>query len=377
MRSGLPAAIAMDPTALVVSAVCGFLGRVVAAVDRVVVPHSTLGWLFEEAQRIRFRQPSKVADAHEVRRLLDAGALQQMEFTGSVDPGLFREIGEELARLFAEAEADWSPDRRPRRVVRSRPIHRVASLMQEEADLGLHGARLCGCLDIIDALVRQGCLTRAEEERARAFLSRHEISWPDVSSVAPDSVLYLDSVSLTYFQHMRILSKFEASGFTALIGPAAVVEVDRLLQYEALVDRAGAIVESLRAVLANGIAEGKVILASASARGEAANGATDHPCLHIVRDAALADVVVIDDRYFNQHSDISHPDGTRTPVWTTYDLLAALQLPEQQYVDDLFRARAAGLAFVPVTPGEPQRTAVAGARGGRCFAGERRAEIST
>ena len=74
--------------------------------------------------------------------------------------------------------------------------------------------------------------------------------------------------------------------------------------------------------------------------------------MHIVRDAALADVVVIDDRYFNQHSDISHPDGTRTPVWTTYDLLAALQLPEQQYVDDLFRARAAGLAFVPVTPGE-------------------------
>ena len=70
-------------------------------------------------------------------------------------------------------------------------------------------------------------------------------------------MLYLDSVSLTYFQHMRILSKFEASGFTALIGPAAVVEVDRLLQYEALVDRAGAIVESLRAVLANEHCRGK------------------------------------------------------------------------------------------------------------------------
>ena len=142
------------------------------------------------------------------------------------------------------------------------------------------------------------------------------------------------------------------AAFTALLGPAAVVEVDRLIQYEALADRAAAIVDGMRAVLSNGIAEGKVILAPASARGEAPNGAEDHPCLHIVRDAALADVVVIDDRYFNQHSDVSHADGTRTPVWTTYDLLSALELPEERYVDVLFQARAAGLAFVPVTSGE-------------------------
>ena len=319
-RSGVPRAIAMDPTALVVSAVCGLLERVVAAVDRIVVPHSTLGWLFEEAQRIRFHQPSKVADAHEIRRLLDARVLQQVELTAPVDPRLRGEIGEELAHLFAEAGADWSPDRRPRRVVRSRPIYRVTSLMQEEADLGPHGARLCGCLDIIDVLAQHGCLTRAEEDRARTFLARHELQGTGVSPVVRESVLYLDSVSLSYFQHLRILSKFEASGFTVLIEPATVVEVDRLLQYEALADRAGVIVESIRAVLANGIAKGKVTLASAAGAGEAADGAMEHPCLGIVRDAAVVDVVVMDDRYFNRHADISHADGARTPVWTTYDL---------------------------------------------------------
>ena len=352
LRSGMPPAIAMDPTALVVSAVCGLLERLVGAVDRVVVPHSTLGWLFEEAQRIRFHQPSKIADAHEVRRLLDGGVLQQVEFTVAVDPRLYGEIGEELAHLFAEAGADWSPDQRPRRVVRPRPIHRVTSLMQEEADLGPHVARLCGCLDIIDAFAQQGCLTRAEEDRARTFLARHEIQRSDVSSVVPESLLYLDSLSLSYFQHLRILSKFEASGFTALIGPPAVVEVDRLLQYEALADRAGVIIDHIRGVLATGIAEGKVILASAAAPGDVPEYSLGHPCLHIVRDAVLADVVVIDDRYFNRLTDISHGDDLRTPVWTTYDLLTALGLPEEQHGEYLVRARRAGLAFVPLASAE-------------------------
>ena len=351
-RSEAPRAIAMDPTALVVSAVCGVLERIVAGVDRIIVPHATLGWLFEEAQRIRFHQPSKVADAHEIRRLLDAGVLQQVELTAPVDPRLYGELGEELAQLFAEVGAAWSPDGRPRWVVRSRPIYRVTSLMHEEADLGPDAARLCGCLEIIDVLARQGCLTRAEEDRARTFLARHETGGTDASPVTPESVLYLDSVSLSYFQHLRILSKFEASSFTVLIGPAAVVELDRLLQYEALADRAGLIVESIRAILATGIAKGKVTLASAAAAGEAPDGAAEHPCLHIVRDAALADVVVIDDRYFNRHADISHGDGVSTPVWTTYDLVTALRLPEDQYVDYLVRARRAGLVFVALTSSE-------------------------
>ena len=351
-RSGMPSAIGMDPTALVVSAVCGLLDRVVEAVDRVVVPHSTLGWLFEEAQRIRFHQPRKIADAREVRRLLDGGVLQQVEFTVAVDPRLSREIGEELAHLFAEAGADWGPDERPRWVVRSRPIHRVTSLMQEEADLGPHVARLCGCLDIIDVFAQQGWLTRAEEERSRTFLARHEIERSDVSSVAPESVVYLDSLSLAYFQHLRVLSKFEASGFTALIGPPAVAEVDRLLQYEALADRAGAIIDRIRGVLATGIGEGKVILASATTPGDVPENSVEHPCLNIVRDAALADVVVIDDRYFNRVGKISHGGDVCTPVWTTYDLLAALGLPEELHGEYLVRARRAGLAFVPLASGE-------------------------
>ena len=78
----------------------------------------------------------------------------------------------------------------------------------------------------------------------------------------------------------------------------------------------------------------------------------EHPCLNIVRDAALADVVVIDDRYFNRVGKISHGGDVCTPVWTTYDLLAALGLPEELHGEYLVRARRAGLAFVPLASGE-------------------------
>ena len=352
VRSGLPQIIVIDPTALLTAGMFGLLEQIASAVSKIVVPHSTLRWLFEERRRIGFHQPSRVADAREIRRLVDDGVLKRIESTAPTDEQLANEVGQELACLFAEAEADWSPDRRPRRVVRSGPIHRVESMMEEEADLGSHRPHVCGCLDVIDALVRHGCLTRAEECRARAFLSLHETPWTGIASVAPGSVLYMDSVSLSYFQHLRLLSKVEASGLAVVIPASEVAEGDRLIRYEALAERASAVIENIRTVLSNGIIDGKVILAPSSLNDGGEDDTLDHPAVDIIRITALAEVAIIDDRYFNQHSNVSRDDGSVTPIWTTYDLLCALQLAEDPHTDYLSRMRSAGLAFVPVNFGE-------------------------
>ncbi len=95
---------------------------------KIVIPHATLGWLFEEKQRIQFHQPSKVADAQEIKRLLDAKALQKFESTVAPNSELAAEIGDELAALFVEAEADFGEDRRRRLVVRS-PLYTVWALL--------------------------------------------------------------------------------------------------------------------------------------------------------------------------------------------------------------------------------------------------------
>ena len=104
---------AIDPTALLTAGMLGVLNRLVDAARKVVIPHATLGWLFEEKQGIRFHQPSRIADAHEVKRLLDTDVLRRVEPTAPIDEDLAKEIGRELASLFSEAEADWGDDCRP------------------------------------------------------------------------------------------------------------------------------------------------------------------------------------------------------------------------------------------------------------------------
>ena len=352
VSSPLPQSIAIDPTALVTAGMLGLLERIVSAVRKVVVPHSTLGWLFEEKQRIRFHQPTKVANAREIRHLVDSGVLKQIQPTAFINEELAGEVGQELGFLFAEAEADWGSDRRPRRVVRSAPIHRVGSLMDEEADLGPHRTYVCGCLDVIDALVQRGRLTRAEEHRARTYLRLHERPWSESSVLVPGSVLYLDSLALSYFQHLRLLPKFEASGFSVMIPASEVAEGDRLIRHEALADRATAVIDHIREVLSDGIMNGNVILAPRRHNDGIEDDVRDHPAIDVIRVAALADSAVIDDRYFNQRPNVPHDGGALTPILTTYDLLVALQLAEDQYTEYLSRMRSAALAFVPVNRDE-------------------------
>ena len=76
-----------------------------------------------------------------------------------------------------------------------------------------------------------------------------------------------------------------------------------------------------------------------------------HPALDIILTAGLADVAVIDDRHLNQHASITHRDVS-TPIRTTCDLLAGLQLSRDEHGELTTRLRSAGLAFVPVTSDE-------------------------
>ena len=161
--NGTAKTAAFDPTALLTLGLLRTIDAIFAYFDKIIVPHSTLGWLFEELQRIQFHQPSKIVEAREIKRLIDAKLLQKFEPSAAVDGELASEIGDDLAALFAEAEADAGDDTRQRVVVRSSPLHRMGSLIEEEAELGKHAKHVCSCLDVVAALARQGQLTQAEE----------------------------------------------------------------------------------------------------------------------------------------------------------------------------------------------------------------------
>ena len=90
---------------------------------------------FDEKQRVAFHQPSRIKDARQIRDFLATDALEKLSPSTVPDSDLSAQVGDELAQLIAEAEKAREDDDTQRIVVQPSPVYRVASLMEEEADL--------------------------------------------------------------------------------------------------------------------------------------------------------------------------------------------------------------------------------------------------
>lgn len=345
--NGAARSAAIDPTALMTLGMTGDLEKTIASFEKIVIPHSTLAWLFEEKQRIQFHQPSRVEDSREIKRLIDLGLLKRLERSASVDAELVVEVGDDLAALVAEAET-YVEGGGQRVVVRSAPVHRLGSLMEEEANLGVHSATFCDCMDVVDALVRQGQLTQTEEQDARAYLKLRERAWPHSTTIELGARLFLDELSVTYLQHLKLLGKLQSAGFEGIVPPAEISQGEDFARYEDVAKRATPVVEYIRRILAEGILSGKVLLAPAIKYEESnAKKLRNHPAIGIVAAAALTEVVIIDDRFFNQHGTITVGSDPR-PVWTTLDALRFANTGEVVVQEFLTKIRKAGFVFVPL-----------------------------
>jgi hypothetical protein len=167
------------------------------------------------------------------------------------------------------------------------------------------------------------------------------------------AVLYLDQLSVSYLQHLRLLSKIHAAGFACIIPPSEMSQANQFIAYENLIGRAISTIESIRQVSADGIASGKVALApKMKIEDENDSRIKQHPTFDVLEaGAALADVIVIDDRYFNQHARVQGTTAT-VPLWTTFDLLTSSKIDPIQRRDYVTSMRRAGLGFVPTSSEE-------------------------
>jgi hypothetical protein len=336
---------AFDPTALMTLGYLQNIDEVFARFEKVVVPHATLGWLFEERQRLQFHQPSRIEDAREIKRLISSNYLLKLERTTPIDDVLASDVGFDLAALLAEAALPKG--RNQQLVVRSAPVHRIGSLMEEVADLRGYSNLLCSCTDAVAALVQRGQLTQAEEKRARSYLKLHETPWPEAVSIQPGAQLYLDGLSVTYFQHLGLLRKLRDAGFTALVLPGDIDQSDSFVRHEDLSRRALSILDDVRRTLSDGLASQKVVLAPSIAGDTNANHRLQsHPSFEILSAAKLADVLIIDDRHFNQHGNVRGDFGTK-PIWTTYDVMSFF-IGGDLFCEHLTTLRRAGYCFIPV-----------------------------
>lgn len=350
---------ALDATALLTLSFLKILDLALDVFETVYIPHSTLWWLFEERQKATFHQPSRITRARRVRDMLATGLLEKFAPTTTASSDLSAQVGDELAALIAEAEKVRNGGDSQHIVVRSAPVHRLSSLMEEEADLSGHAAVLSSCLAVVEKLRQKGQITAYEEKRARTYLQLHEKPWPNQPDIADGAILYLDSLATSYLLHLGLLGKLKAAGLTAVVSPRVVSETDALIAYERISEEVRDIIERIRASLKSRIESGQVRVSSRRSFYEfKEKSIPEHPTVDILALAAHCDFVIIDDRFLNQHANID-TGGTQAPILSTLDLLDALVtagvLSDNDRLEHRTRLRRAGYFFVPVSVDELER----------------------
>lgn len=348
--------VGMDATALLTLSFLNLLDKAFDAFDAVHVPHSTLRWLFEEKQKAAFHQPSRIRDAHQVRHLLATDVLEKFVPSTVADSDLSAQVGDELAMLIAEAEKVRDDDDAQRIVVRSSPVHRLASLMEEEADLTGHAAVMSSCLSVVDKLRQKGQITAEEEKRARAYLQLHEKPWPHQPEITDVAILYLDDLAITYFLHLGILEKLQAAGFRPIASPRKVAEANELISYESISGKVNEAIERIRSAVSSRIESGKIKVGRRRNVDEPEEQSiSEHPTVGVITLARDCDAIISDDRLLNQHANVD--DGSaQAPIFSTLDLLDALASAGSITPDDRLEYRTllrrAGYFFVPISDDE-------------------------
>ena len=348
--------IGIDATALLTLSFLNLLDDALDAFDTVHIPHSTLGWLFDEKKRVAFHQPSRIRDAAQISRLLTNDVLEKLSPSTVPNSDLSVQIGEELALFIAEATTERREDDSQRIVVQPSPVHLIGSLMEEEADLTAYATVLSSCQSIVDKLRQKGQITENKVQKARAYLQFHEKPWPNQPEITDGATLYLDDLAVNYFLHIGILEKLQAAGFRLIISSTKESETNQLLSYENISSKAKDAIERIRSAV-NSRIESKKIKVSKLTNADLSTdrSISEHPTTGVFSLTKDCNAIVTDDRFLNQHANFG-ADDSFMPIFSTLDLIDVLvsigSKTNEERMEYRTRLRQAGYIFVPVSEDE-------------------------
>lgn len=335
--------IAIDASALVTLASVDALD-VLDSFDRVYIPHDLLTDLFEQRSRLSFHQPSRIAFAKRLLDLVSNGTLTPFSPTRPPDIQLAAEIGASRAAMLAEAAAR---DECPTIYVHPYPIRVIGSLLSGPADLDAYTEHISSCLGVVDYLFDHGHITSDEAAKARNYLVRHDAHWPDEAVIEPGATLFLSDLSIDFLHSAGLLERIAAAGVTAVVSNSELDEARALRDNATLFEGADRILSRLRKKVAEGLADGRVVMAPV---GHGENDMENDLASFQMLLRQSADLVT-DDRFFNRHSRFDWGQGA-TRIRTTTDLLQMLadtgRLPVERVEQIATELRRRGMAFVPV-----------------------------
>jgi len=310
--------LALDLSGLLTLGLLGLAPKVLDAFRKVIIGAGTLTLLFEERERIRFHQPSRVAKAKRLKELMDKGAIKVLEPPSTLPRELVKEVGEELAGFLVKARELGGL------VVQPGPLHKVGTFMETDAEIGDYTAEVTDTRQVLAFLKTRGALTANVEKDAMTYIHRVDKGMPGAKAVTGTVPLFLDDLAISYLEHTETLKPLTQAVGSVTVSRRIASEVEALLTYE---QQAGVLlqrVDGLRAALAAGIRKGNVII---NERKPSSDDDDDDirqsPTMALLQSVTPYQAILVDDKALNRLAHWDVPAG-RAVTATTLDLLDAL-----------------------------------------------------
>ncbi|MFT4850037.1 MAG: hypothetical protein ACI83B_002586 [Sediminicola sp.] len=344
--------VGFDATTILTLGFLNELGSAINYFDLIYIPHSLLSWLFNEVKETAFHQPSRISRAKEIRDSITDNEIEVVGTQYPDDVELALEVGDEIAVLLEAANAS---SEKKSYVVRSLPIPKVGTYIQESADLGKLTSLVIECNHVVKALKLFGYINEQEENLALDFLVKHEEVMVDDVFLEQVAELYFDDLSISYFQTIGLLDNLLKSNFKVIVHKRTEKECNSLIKYEKHCSKVHAALDSIRSSLEEGISKNKVLLSSLNKNTQRTYKEELSVLAELFDSDENVDGIVIDDRFCNQHPNFELNNKT-VPTYTSVDILNTLfkneVLSELQYFLSIIKLRCAHYHLIPITKNE-------------------------
>ena len=160
-----------------------------------------------------------------MRALQNQRLLRAADNLAAPPQSIAEEVGLELAVLFDMTRHDEG------KVVCTLPIHKVSSLMEQQADTSEYDDSILSIVDFCTLLHKEGKIDTADYQRAKLFLNRQgQTEHSNLSSSIFNGPIYIDRLVLIYLQNAKILVPIASAGLDIRIHPNVLREMDALIE---------------------------------------------------------------------------------------------------------------------------------------------------
>ena len=341
--------IGLDVTSIMILSYLGLLETAIETFYHVKLSPNIMEFLLREKDQVRFHQPSLITAAKQILELHSRDRLQATDSVVEPPETITEEVGLELATLLHLARHDNG------KVICILPLHKVQSLMEEQADTSAYDDLLHSPMDLCTLLHNEGRIDNTDYQRARLFLnSQGQAEHASLSPSILNSPIYVDHLALSYLQNANILQPIAVAGLDIRIHPGVLDEMSALIEAGDIGADLVTKIEQIRDILRNALdleAASRLLRTAVQDKEIQNRTMRFQETESLLTGSTTCDALCIDDRFINRHPVLTEPPERAVPLVCVLDVLRYLVSRGRLSVADHWSARhklrQSGFAVIP------------------------------